>query len=246
LRADRFAAVVAVVVASALGLLPAAAHAHFVLTEPASWAVQDTLGNPQKSSPCGQADAQITAVPTNAVTAFQPGQTITVTIDEAVFHPGHYRVVLSTTGPAGLPPDPETTVPGTCMALDIQDPPVYPVLADGMLPHTEPLGGPQSFEVKLPSDVTCDGCTLQVLEFMSAEVGGSGNCFYHHCANLSIAAPSGGGDAGVADAAASTDAGGPGGVDAACGCAIGDGASGAAPLLLLALGGLRRRGRSRR
>ena len=37
-------------------------------------------------------------VPTDVVTAFQPGQTITVSVDEVTFHPGHYRVVLSPTG----------------------------------------------------------------------------------------------------------------------------------------------------
>src|SRR5512142_1968705 len=132
---------ISVVAAGALLLAPARAVAHFVLQTPVSWAQQDAQGQPQKSAPCGQADPQIAAVPTNAVTAFQPGQTITVTVDEVVYHPGHYRVVLSTNGPDGLPPDPETTLPGTCMGLAIEDPPVYPVLAEGMLPHTDPLAG---------------------------------------------------------------------------------------------------------
>jgi hypothetical protein len=176
-------------VAATMGVwLPRVSHAHFVLQSPANWAEQDSLGAPQKSAPCGQADAQISALPTNARTTYEPGQIITVSIDEVVYHPGHYRVVLSTTGRAGLPADPQTTVPGTCMALEVQNPPVFPVLADGVLPHTEPLEGPQSFSVTLPKDVTCTDCTLQVLEFMSAEVGASANCFYHHCADLSIVA----------------------------------------------------------
>src|SRR6185436_11106769 len=120
-------------------LASAAAEAHFVLRSPASWAEQDANGQPQKTAPCGQSDPQITAVPTNAVTTFQPGETITVTIDETTFHPGHYRVVLSASGASGLPPDPETTIPGTCIALAIQDPPVFPVLADGVLQHTDPF-----------------------------------------------------------------------------------------------------------
>jgi hypothetical protein len=40
----------------------------------------------------------------------------------------------------------------------------------------------------LPTDVTCTRCTLQVLEFMTAH---GAPCFYHHCADISIAAPSG-------------------------------------------------------
>jgi len=197
--------------AAAVALAPGAADAHFVLQQPPSWAEQDGQGQPQKTAPCGQADPQMAAVPTGAVTAFRAGQTITVSVDETTFHPGHYRVVLSTTGQGGLPADPATTLPGTCMGLDVQDPPVYPVLADGMLPHTDPFTGPQSFQVTLPRDVACTGCTLQVLEFMQADVGASGNCFYHHCANISIAPAT---DAG-ADAA---DGGGGGG----CACAIGE------------------------
>jgi len=141
----RNAQVAALAAAVAVFLTSGVARSHFVLQAPASWAAQDGQGNPQKSAPCGQADPSIAASPTNAVTAFAPGQTITVTIDEAVFHPGHYRAVLSTTGPGGLPSDPATTLPGTCMDLAVQDPPVYPVLADGMLPHTDPFTGPQSF-----------------------------------------------------------------------------------------------------
>lgn len=195
--------------AAAVALAPAVADAHFVLQQPASWAEQDAQGQPQKTAPCGQADP-IAAVPTGAVTSFRPGQTITISVDETTFHPGHYRVVLSTTGQGGLPADPATTLPGTCMGLDVQDPPVYPVLADGMLPHTDPFDGPQSFQVTLPRDVTCTGCTLQVLEFMQADVGGSGNCFYHHCATISIAPA----DAGTDGAAAGDDSG--------CSCAIGE------------------------
>jgi hypothetical protein len=198
-------------------LAPATAGAHFILEAPASWAEQDNLGSPQKTAPCGQADPQA-AVPTNAVTDVHAGDTITVTIDEAVYHPGHYRVVLSTTGQAGLGPDPETTLPGTCMDLAVEDPPVFPVIADGVLPHTHAFTGPQSFQVALPADVTCTNCTLQVLEFMQADVGASGNCFYHHCADLRIAAP--GADAGVDDGG--RDAAGVSPVEGGgCGCGLG-------------------------
>src|SRR5262245_62472194 len=117
-RAD----IAAVVAAGVIVLVPGVAAAHFVLEAPASWAAQDGNGNPQKTAPCGQADPQVAAVPTNAVTAFRAGETITVTIRETTFHPGHYRVVLSETGPGGLPADPVTTEPGTCTALAIQDP----------------------------------------------------------------------------------------------------------------------------
>jgi hypothetical protein len=226
--------IVALVAAGAVLLAPGRAVAHFVLQTPASWAEQDGQGNPQKTAPCGQADPQIAAVPTGAVTPVGAGQAITIVIDEATYHPGHYRVALSTTGPTGLPPDPPTTVPGTCMGLEIEDPPVYPVLADGMLPHTDPLSGPQSFQITLPGDITCANCTLQVLEFMQADVGGSGNCFYHHCATLSIGAA--GATDGGADAAAG-DGGGNG-----CSCAVGERRGSLGALFAIAIAaGLRRR-----
>jgi hypothetical protein len=226
---------VAVVTGLAAVLAPATAHGHFVLQSPPSWAEQDAQGNPQKSAPCGQADVQIAAAPTNVVTPFVAGETVTVTIRETTFHPGHYRVVLSETGQPGLPPDPQTTPPGTCIGLDIQDPPIYPVLADGMLAHTDPFDGSQSFQVTLPAAVTCARCTLQVLEFMSAEVGGSGFCFYHHCADVSISARAA--DAG-GDHAADADGG---------GCACAHAAHGSRPGTwlagLLVRVALRRRGR---
>jgi uncharacterized protein (TIGR03382 family) len=126
------------------------------------------------------------------------------------------------------------------MGLDVQDPPVFPVLADGVLPHTDPFTGPQSFQVTLPSDVTCASCTLQVLEFMQADVGGSNNCFYHHCANVSIAAA-------APDAGAATDAGGGGGGSGGCSCAIGESRTSLAALFVaIAVALLRRRRGSRR
>ena len=212
----RKADIAAVAAAGAIVLAPARAEAHYVLKEPASWDEQTAQGDPQKTAPCGQADVAFAAVPTNVVTPFQAGQTITVTVDEVTFHPGHYRVVLSTAGQGGLPADPTPTLPGTCMELPIQDPPVFPVLADGVLPHTDPFTGPQSFQVTLPSDVTCASCTLQVLEFMQADVGGSSNCFYHHCADISIAAA-----ATDAGADSGTDVGGSDGGGGGCGCVIG-------------------------
>lgn len=222
-------------------LLPSVARAHFVLQAPASWAEQGPLGDPQKSGPCGQADPGTTAVPTGMVTAYAPGDTVTVTIGETVTHPGHYRAVLSTTGQAGLPADPPVT-PGTtpCGSAEIQNPPVYPVLADGMLVHTAGFSGPQSFTFKLPSDVTCtDNCVLQVAEFMSEHgLNNPGGCFYHHCANITIQA---GGGTGMDGGAGETGSGG------GCGCATGGprgsaaGALGLLAMALVATGARRRR-----
>src|SRR5688572_555889 len=210
---------VAAVAIGAMGVLaPASARAHFRLTAPAAAYNQSSTGDPQKSAPCGQADNQLTppgmaAVATNMVTPFTAGQTITITLTEPIFHPGHYRVALSTNGMAGLPADPPVTAGGqpssACGTTQIQSPPVLPVLADGMLVHTTMFSGAQQFQVTLPPNVTCtSNCVLQVIEFMSNHAA---PCFYHHCANITIApATTGTGGAGGAGGAGSGGRGGAG------------------------------------
>jgi hypothetical protein len=134
------------------------------------------------------------------VTAFSPGDTITIALDETIFHPGHYRVALAVNDRSELPAEPAVT-PGTtpCGSVPILDSPAFPVLADGLLVHTSPFSETQSIQVRLPSNVTCERCTLQVLEFMSDH---GAPCFYHHCADISIEAGAGipcAVDAGCAD-----------------------------------------------
>jgi hypothetical protein len=237
----RFTAVRLASAAVALSL-PSAARAHFVLQAPSSWAAQGSLGDPQKSAPCGQADPGTALVETGMVTAYAPGDTVTITINETVPHPGHYRVVLSTAGQGGLPADPPVVAGSTpCGSTAIQSPPVFPVLADGALVHTAPFSAPQSFTFKLPSDLTCtSNCVLQVEEFMSDHgLNDPGGCFYHHCANITVQAGAGtGGHSGDAGAHGIAE-------DYGCRCAAG--APGAAPLgVLVALLGLCARGRRRR
>src|SRR3954471_20384696 len=62
-------------------LVASPARAHFILQAPESWAMQGSLGDPQKSAPCGQADPGATAAPTGMVTAYAAGDTVTVTIN---------------------------------------------------------------------------------------------------------------------------------------------------------------------
>jgi hypothetical protein len=192
--------------------LPLQARAHFVLDAPPNWQSQDFLGSPQKTPPCGTETA---ATPSGVVTPYFQGDTVTVTINETIPHPGHYRVVLGVNGQASLPADPVVTPGATpCGTTVIEAVPTFPALADGQLVHTAALSGMQSFTVKLPSNVTCTNCVLQVQEFMSNHgINVPGGCWYHHCANISIAARPAA-DAGspvdagtVVDAGAATDAG---------------------------------------
>jgi hypothetical protein len=163
----------------------ATGRAHFVLDAPACWMSQDAFGLPEKAGPCGDEGG---GTPTALVTAFQTGQTITVTIDEKIFHPGHYRIALAVNNRSELPAEPPVTAAATpCGSVPIANPPVFPVLADGVFAHTKAFSGPQTTQITLPPNVTCSKCTLQVIEFMSDHgLNNPGGCFYHHCADISI------------------------------------------------------------
>ena len=128
-------------------------------------------------------------------------------------------MALGLTGPQDLPAEPVVTADTTaCGSVPIEASPTFPVLADGQLVHTAAFGGKKSFQVTLPSNVTCTNCTLQVLEFMSNHpLNNPGGCFYHHCAVINVVAP----DAGIP--------GGQPGPNAGCSC------SGGGSVLLFAL-----------
>lgn len=182
--------------------LASVARAHFVLEAPACYSEQTSLGFPLKSAPCGQADPSYPIVPTDAVTTLIQGGMLTVTIDERVFHPGHYRIAIAP-DIESLPPDPPVTPGATpCGSTMIDPEPAMPVLADGVLVHTAAFDGPQTIQIPLPADFTCDHCVVQVIEFMSSHpLNNPGGCFYHHCADVRVVPPFDAGpelDAGVA------------------------------------------------
>jgi hypothetical protein len=208
-RRRKRVAAAALAIATTSVLMPSGAGAHFILDAPACWMSQDGAGAPEKMGPCGDEGG---GTPTGKVTPYHPGDTVTVTISEVVPHPGHYRVALAVSSRSELVSLGEPVVTPTptdaCASAAIETPPIFPVLADGLLVHTQPFSGPQTVQVTLPKNVTCTKCTLQVLEFMSSH---GSPCFYHHCADISILPADAGGSssgssAGVSDASASTDA----------------------------------------
>ena len=187
---------------AAIGIasLSAVADAHFVLIMPAASLVQNRLGDPQKIGPCGGVSANPgrgtpanPGVPSGAVTNVKGGTDLPLMVQESIFHPGHYRVALARTMQQ-LPPDPEVTVTQTekgtrSQSAVIQNPPVAPVLLDGIFPHTE--RPTQNFETVVPiPNISCQNCVLQVIEFMADHPGIAvdGGHSYHHCAILNIAA----------------------------------------------------------
>ena len=181
--ASLFAAVVA-----ACGVLEADAMAHFKLLSPPPALIEDSAGGPdQKSSPCG------TGQNSNVVTPLQAGQTVTLKWQETVVHPGHFRIALALKGRNELK-DPVAKIDplkNNCDSATIESP-VLPILADGVNVHTEAqseVGKMWEATVTIPANVTCDKCTLQVVQFMAEHAfNNPGGYSYHHCAELQITA----------------------------------------------------------
>ncbi|HKU36978.1 MAG TPA: SCE4755 family polysaccharide monooxygenase-like protein [Polyangiales bacterium] len=208
-------------VAVAAGLLAyvGPAHAHIKMLKPTSAVQENASGGPQKDPPCGPGRTEGQGTPTDAVTTYMEGEEITVEWTETVPHNGHFRISLAK-DPSEFK-DPK--VNGSCQSAEIQNPPVLPVLADGLFPSTSDDGKRMfSQKVKLPAGFTCDKCTLQLIQFMTPHPP---SCFYYHCANIKIM-PAGGAAAGSGGAggAAGTPAAGSG--SGAGGASAGAGAGG--------------------
>jgi len=175
-----------------LAIAPAVTHAHFRLLEPASWLVENQLGDPQKAGPCGGTNTDY-GTPTFAVTQATGGAKLHVKVQETIYHPGHYRIALAVNSPAELPVDPKaTTMQGErgpiSVSAEIQNPVQVPVLADGVFPHQAKPDGPFETDVTLPN-INCKRCTLQVIQFMEQHaVNNPGMFTYHHCAVVQITA----------------------------------------------------------
>src|SRR3954463_11861655 len=127
------------VVSAALLVLPAVTHAHFRLMEPASWIVENDLGDPQKAGPCGGTNTDY-GKPTYTITQAVGGSTLHIKVVETIYHPGHYRVALAVNSPLELPVDPEAAVTQTpqgarSISATIRPTPQIPVLADGLFYH---------------------------------------------------------------------------------------------------------------
>jgi MYXO-CTERM domain-containing protein len=205
--------------------LPSPADAHFKLDAPASWMSQDAEGGPQKTGPCAAVPntslGDTAGTPTNAVTVVQSGQTIPVSITVTISHPGWFRIALvegpSATQTLTTLADPQAQAGTNCTPAIMTAPvwsPTQPILADGLpagSTATTVQSGNQTFSVTIPQSASCTSarpCTLQVIMVMTDHP--VGDCYYHHCADLSIGTGSGtgGGTAGGPGAAGSSGTGG--------------------------------------
>jgi hypothetical protein len=179
-----------VLLAAAAVLVATTAHAHFKLNAPASWIEEDERGDPQKLAPCGGTLAD-GGTRTSAVTEVTGGQILRLAIEETIYHPGHYRVALASR---------MNFLPDDAMPVEMVDSergprsgrfpiaenPQPPVLVDGLWENYERRTGPIETEIRVPN-IDCEGCVLQIVQFMSEHPGHrEGGFTYHHCAMMNI------------------------------------------------------------
>lgn len=177
------------------------AQAHISLTSP------QKRYDSQKSGPCGL----LNGPKTTNVSVFKPGETITVTWDETINHPGHYRISFDADG------DDDFVDPASF--TDVNSAPS--VLLDDI---ADKSGGSYSAQVTLPN-VECESCTLQLIQVMTDKPPyGDGNDIYYQCADIALRADQDAGSGGSAGAGGA----GTGGTTATGGAGTGAGGTGAA------------------
>jgi uncharacterized protein (TIGR03382 family) len=187
---------------------PAVADAHIQLTSPLPRTLQ------QKAGPCGDATTPRSQNPT----VLEPGATITVTWNETINHPGHFRISFDADGQDfTVPLDFDDTTQSENVLVDL--------IADAN-------GGSYTQEITLPN-VECESCTLQLIQMMTDKAPyGDGNDIYFQCADVALRtgggpapvgpdAGTGGGGGGDDDDTGDGSGGGGGGADAVGGCSAG-------------------------
>jgi len=133
---------------------PQVARAHVCMDTPASRVGAGcSFSSPQKVGPCG-VDERGTKP-----TEFRPGETITVSLNETIDHPSHYRIAFNPDGDAFEDPTSKDDKTGG-----------HPfVLLDNIVDES---AAKQSVKVTLPN-ITCERCTLQLIQVMY-DKGGNG------------------------------------------------------------------------
>lgn len=160
-----------------LGGVEANAHIRLDSPPPRYPAPSPEDGSNLKVGPCG-AGSDARTNDASRITTLEAGSTITVLFHETVHHASHYRIAFDLDGQDDFPPIESET--------DIVDPPVFPILADG-IPDATTGADTYAIEVTLPSE-TCENCTLQLIQYMYDRA----EPFYFQCADVRLVAPSGG------------------------------------------------------
>lgn len=181
------------------------AQAHFKLLMPDSWLNEGSDGSPQKGGPCGPMGYDdVSPAPTSGkITTFHAGDEVPIEWEITVPHSGFFQV--SVAKDRSELKDPDLGEDGLCNYSTPPGDPKLPVLA------TNIDSGATSTMVKLPDDLTCDKCTLQVIMWMTNHPPG---CIYYHCADIQILPKGAAGGTGGMGGSAGTSGGGSGGAPA--------------------------------
>ena len=155
--------------------LAAPAQAHISITNPPMRFEYDPVT--QKTGPCGG------GIATGIVTPLQGGTALTMTWDETVPHPGHFRIALD----ADENGSDDFSVPA-----DEND-----MVVQGNIVAYVPDNGGDSFEhtFVLPN-VDCEPCVIQLLQIMTDKLGDGftdGGDIYHWCADITLTSMEGAG-----------------------------------------------------
>ncbi len=152
---------------SALLLLSTPAAAHIEVTSH----ITRHGRNKQKTGPCGAADG---GEPGSNIYVYEPGETLSISWNEFINHPGHYRLSFDEQGSDSFV-DPATADERYSNET---------VLLDGI----EDLSGVSEYEasITLP-DTECDVCTIQLIQLMTDKAPyGDGNDLYYHCIDVRL------------------------------------------------------------
>lgn len=174
--------------------LSAQAHIRLTYPQPRYPIPEIEMGQQQKEGPCGvKNDSRVP----ERVTVFEPGETITVTFNETVDHPGFYRISFDDDG--------QDAFQYPKSRDEVKPDPTLPVLVDDIPDKVG--GGMYSVEVTLP-DIECENCTLQLIQVMRAGDGPfTDGDIYYQCADIALRRS----NAGVGGAGAGGVGGAPGG-----------------------------------
>lgn len=145
-----------------------------------------------KEGPCG-ATGDSRTTDASKVTTLVAGSTIEVQFHESVHHDSHYRIAFDLDGQDDFQDPADEN--------DVVDPPVAPVLLDGIM-DVSTGEDTYSIQVTLPS-VPCEQCTLQVIQYMY----GRPDPMYYQCADIVLTAPSTSGGSGAGGSSGSSTGG---------------------------------------
>ena len=156
-----------VTIAAIFHFISPAAYAHIDILSHITRHGRDEI----KNGPCGMTDSERG---TNIYT-YEPGETITIEVEEYISHPGYFRIAFDDNGDDDFL-NPQSVDPVNCDCTD--DPGDHcgesdfynndAVLMDNLEPHNpaDYSAVVWTFEVELP-DIECDNCTLQFIQVMT-------------------------------------------------------------------------------